>query len=525
MNNDEPQSPEDVEVRLGPVLGVGPQTYVPLVYGLLILLILLFVLVVPGIRHHGSLVTVITAPRDASLYVDGVRVGSSPGEFFVRSGARTIEARRPGFATRTQTVEVRGRLIGSWIWPRRDTIRVVLEGADPDSLARAAAIEFSGWSLTGEASGQYQFPPVARALASDLRAAARTASGTEAHDSWVAFYSSALPQVTSEAALNDLAAGALSLGGETAVAVPAGIAAALQQFAVSTAAAELLPLQIAAALSSERLSRFDDTPAVSRASAEAQALAALRLGDLPGSAGSSSAYALGLEFVELGGGVYVLGGESRASRGGDIPYRVALDPYLVSLTEVPFAVYDEFVRQEPSWSVDNRATLVEQDLVDVDYLADLERMRADPRLPVTGVSAYAAEAFARWYSDLLPSGLVARLPTEAEWAHALLVSGSTTGVFAGRSTEGPVRVEEAGTGEAGIAGMLGNVWEWTSDSFAPYAFVHGGTAALPAVHRVVRGGGWATESVGFRAGDRGSMHPSWTSPFVGFRLVISPVGI
>lgn len=74
----------------------------------------------------------------------------------------------------------------------------------------------------------------------------------------------------------------------------------------------------------------------------------------------------------------------------------------------------------------------------------------DPERPVTHVSLYEADAFARW------SG--ARLPLEAEWE------------FAARQAClgcGPAHHPDAALG-AGLQQMFGACWQWTSSSYAPY---------------------------------------------------------
>lgn len=74
----------------------------------------------------------------------------------------------------------------------------------------------------------------------------------------------------------------------------------------------------------------------------------------------------------------------------------------------------------------------------------------DPELPVTHVSMYEADAFARW------SG--ARLPTEFEWE------------FAARQAclgSGPAHHPDAASG-AGLQQMFGACWQWTSSSYAAY---------------------------------------------------------
>ena len=73
----------------------------------------------------------------------------------------------------------------------------------------------------------------------------------------------------------------------------------------------------------------------------------------------------------------------------------------------------------------------------------------DPARPVTHVSLYEADAYARWRG--------ARMPTEAEWEfaarQALLGSGALH--------------PEAASGD-GLLQMFGACWQWTSSSYAPY---------------------------------------------------------
>lgn len=141
-----------------------------------------------------------------------------------------------------------------------------------------------------------------------------------------------------------------------------------------------------------------------------------------------------------------------------------------------------------------------------------------PDHPVAGVSAHEAEAFCRWVG--------ARLPTEFEWEHAargLVVStgcGNIGGVHLGTT---PVGRFPAGRSADGADDLLGNVWEWTASSFAPYsgfrAWPYPGysQAWFDGRHRVLRGGSWATRRFALRRSFRNWYVPETRQIFAGFR--------
>jgi ergothioneine biosynthesis protein EgtB len=93
----------------------------------------------------------------------------------------------------------------------------------------------------------------------------------------------------------------------------------------------------------------------------------------------------------------------------------------------------------------------------------------DPHTPITHVSYYEADAFARWAGAQRDAWRGARLPTEAEWehaAHTLPAAERSDGNFVESQALHPMPVARASAGA--LVQMFGDVWEWTSSSYAPY---------------------------------------------------------
>ena len=153
---------------------------------------------------------------------------------------------------------------------------------------------------------------------------------------------------------------------------------------------------------------------------------------------------------------------------------------------------------------------------DAPVLADAEAheftlggLRAlDLAAPVSHVSFYEADAFARWAG--------ARLPTEFEWEHTA-ASHPVSGNFAEADYWQPVASDEQQ--------WFGDVWEWTSSAYSPYPGFKPLAGSLGEYNgkfmcnqMTVRGGSCASAGDHIRASYRSFFYPNARWQFLGLRL-------
>jgi len=145
-------------VRLKPILGIRPGVYLAVIYSLIILCILFFILVFPGLRSPGAMVELKTEPSGASLRVNGVYMVTSPGKTFVPMGKHSMELVLPGFETERLELEIPGRVFASAFFPRRYPLEVKLNTKDHSGAFAIAAADYAAWSFGGEPTAAWQIP-------------------------------------------------------------------------------------------------------------------------------------------------------------------------------------------------------------------------------------------------------------------------------------------------------------------------------------------------------------------------------
>ena len=137
------------------------------------------------------------------------------------------------------------------------------------------------------------------------------------------------------------------------------------------------------------------------------------------------------------------------------------------------------------------------------------RVPLDDHTPITHISLFEADAYARWLGETQPAFKGARLPTEFEWEAAAtpgFKAALAHGNFAESRALHPMPVARA---RPGLLQTAGDAWEWTSSSYCGYPGYQPWAGAVGEYNGkfmvnqyVLRGGSCATPASHLRASYR-----------------------
>ena len=498
------------EVKLKPFLGIRPGVYLACIYGTVLAIILFFVLLHPGLSNPGSVVIVKSEPRGAAVLVDGVYREAAPCKIFVSRGRHEIELRLPGFTPLQIEKEIKSRLFASALFPLKTEISLKLQAARPAEAFVNEAAEYAAWTFAGEPSAAYQAP---LSLSEGAYRLGPYAADSEVRESMEDTISASAQFAVTRAALRDLIRAKTLLDNQGLSPSPVSLLGSAEDVIDFLYENPQAALWLGSLLTGEAQSVLTGSAwyeaasagrhetALSQAASPARGSAPFQGNVFPGSALQSSVQIGGLTFRMIGGGLPLL--------GANFPAGTTVDTFYISETLISETAWSAFLSNEPKWKKENIDALMKENLAGDAYL---EAASGAPGNGVPGISWHAATAFCRWLSSLLPAqfaSMEVHLPTEAEWEYA-----AKAGAFGSPELSG-----------------YGSYWEWCEEPFVPLSFLsfsQNGSGTGTAMRfsrfspeRPVRGGSWVNPKGSVTSETRASLPPSFCSPFVSARPVIS----
>lgn len=539
--------PETEPVKLKPLFGMQPGKYLTILYAFILLVLLFFLLVFPGLRKHGSKLSITSLPDGAAVYIDDTYRASTPCELFLPSGEHSIRVEKPFFSPHIETIEIPGRLFASILFPKKLKYEAQMEVENLPAYLNWRFSQAANWSLVGAFYERYPYPAngstALKELQQSYRASQKGRSEVEFPtivDDFVYMLSNTL---NSPEMLTDYLSALQILTGDTPD-TPPSFERLITEASSSNFETELLALY-ALLLQDESKELLPD--------ASPEALFADLQAEIE-SLGFEQVYSVsnpeaGIPYrlkdhrliqinppaeVPLGNESIELGTESlKLEALSSFPHSEELKTYYMSRSEVSRREFLEFTEAVPEWSLENKNKLIEKGLVDEEYLAFTEVSGGDenPGLPATHVSWYAAQAYCDWLNRQLPAEMQeeysVRLPNEAEWEYAARLNRAGRIITADAGFVEPQTASYIREGRIGLADLRGNVWEWCENWYFPSDVLDGeyglARAHFDGVEKSVRGGSWANREAEIPVWRRASQPPSWCSPFLGFRIVLAAI--
>ena len=110
------------QVKLKPLFGMKPGLYLTVFYLFIILLILFFVGFLPGIIKSGKRLTFSSETKPAVIFLDGNYIGSTTATVFVKPGNHTVTFSFEKELTTSVDFNVSRPIFLTWLFPRKQTV-------------------------------------------------------------------------------------------------------------------------------------------------------------------------------------------------------------------------------------------------------------------------------------------------------------------------------------------------------------------------------------------------------------------
>ncbi|MCL1813579.1 MAG: SUMF1/EgtB/PvdO family nonheme iron enzyme [Treponema sp.] len=477
-------------VTLPVILGIKPPVYLAVLYGMGILAVLFLLLIYPGIIKPGAAGIFISEPQGAAVRIDDITLGYTPCRVFIPQGKHSIEFVLPGFTVDRQELQVKGRIFASLFFPAKINIAGNLVCPDPAGTLASSALEYMYWAAAGEPTERFQNP---MCLSEGLYRVGPTAKDPSIRKSMQGILDYSLRYAVTRASARDLLRAQFLLDNNGLSPSQLTVIHSLQKIVSKIGSNSASALWLSEILPGGFEGKF---------------LLSDWFANDNGFQSNTGSFDFPVQvpsFIDLEALNFILADTGYLEK---FNRREILPPMFISRFLVSQEAWDLFTREKSEWAAENRGKLIERGLVGEDYLVRLDNP-GYPEQAVSGISWYAAKAYCEWLNTKLPaslSGWEIRLPSEAEWEYTAYNTNLDIGLL----------------------------WEWCADPFAPLNFfpVNDETlaiferTALPAenypLERVLRGGSWINNPGTSDMESRGSLPPGTSSPFAGFRPVITP---
>ena len=467
------QLPEVEPVKLKPFHGIRPGIYILIIWALIILLLAFVLFVLPGLVSNTSYVTFDEPVVGSGVYEDGIYLGSATDGVYKTTGGNhkytfTYEGEEYGEVESKVKRKVFFTLFShkpQLIVPERSYNDEVKE-----KVVSAFIRDVTSYSAVISAPDTFHYPPIFSAFASN----SVEMSIKDVRDAWLL----ALSHISSSSLYEDYEVGKEIL-------LKSGIL-------FETEESKELEYYIEALFNGEKV--------ILEKSMENNILLPTKDGDF---------FHYEPTIVEMGYSTTLT-----VESAKEAPVKVEVYEFSIARNLVTEHDWALFVEENPKWSKDNLETLVEEGLVDSNYLKGITLSPYINSIrPIRNISYYAASAYVEWKSG--KDGVIYHIPTEKEWY---------TASFSTKDKEYVTSLVYVENNPTTPTAMLGLLWEFTSTPFIPLSRITdydkinnlGNMYGYDDV--IVKGGSYVSDPSSISIDTVGITSKSTCSEFCGLRL-------
>ena len=467
------QLPEVEPVKLKPFHGIRPGVYIIIIWALIILLLAFVLFVLPGLVSNTSYVTFNEPVVGSGVYEDGIYLGSATDGVYKTTGGNhkytfTYEGEEYGEVESKVKRKVFFTLFShkpQLIVPERSYNDEVKE-----KVVSAFIRDVTSYSAVISAPDTFHYPPIFSAFASN----SVEMSIKDVRDAWLL----ALSHISSSSLYEDYKVGKEIL-------LKSGIL-------FETEESKELEYYIEALFNGEKVTL--------EKSMENNILLPTKDGDF---------FHYEPTIVEMGYSTTFT-----VESAKEAPVKVEVYEFSIARNLVTEHDWALFVEENPKWSKDNLETLVEEGLVDSNYLKGITLSPYINSIrPIRNISYYAASAYVEWKSG--KDGVIYHIPTEKEWY---------TASFSTKDKEYVTSLVYVENNPTTPTAMLGLLWEFTSTPFIPLSRITDYDKIINLGNMygyddvIVKGGSYVSDPSSISIDTVGITSKSTCSEFCGLRL-------
>lgn len=507
---------EDNCIEFKTVFGIKPGIYLSVYYCIILVLILFMFLVYPGIKNYGSRISFAGNPDEVSVWIDDIYAGTTPFTAFVEKGSHTVKYRKAGFAEISEKIDIKGYFFATLLKKPEIEIARNLEIEELEHYLKWNLNELTAWGGIGSFYSSYQPEKI---LSESMKNLPEVFHDDEIVESYL---TAAYKNITDEYLFNDLLKSVYYYRSDSnPVLSSSDYLNTIAYLAKKVSSNKKLFLYSAKIMGDEARSSILPN-GKSDMLFRSYEKKLVKNGEL--SSPYSEEKIRGRKYVKIPSGRYLFGNGDKdfvpsvIKADYEIPHNIYLESFFISSNEVTNSDYYSFIRENNIWAKSNIESLMEDGLVNEDYLKDWRDdapVSEEKNFSVRFVSFYAAQAYCEWLSTKLGSDLrnyKIALPDEYQWEAAASYSEKHSRV---------------------LLDVKGSLWEWCGNWFFPGDFINPSTGTgtdlmiekrpvntdmFRSIEKSVRGGSWVNNNV--KISTRASQPPQWCTPFLGFRPVL-----